>query len=323
MGPVGTLLAWMPTTEEFIAGLTYVEYGNMSDELRRANNLPLSLVPQVDFFGNASVYVGEHWRIPLSAVVVYLVFITAGPQLMANRCAPGPPVPPAIIRATHKACMTVCSPYARARRQPLPVNGLACYWNFFLSAFSSVGVLATWWTIGHRLWTKGLESTVCGHPVFMGYGFIGVMMLLFIWSKLFELIDTVFLVAKKADVIFLHWYHHVTVLCYCWHSYAVRIPSGIWFAAMNYFVHAIMYAYFGMTQVRRAWARRGAGHRRRDPRRARATLATADRRTPHRAPPRARALARTSSGQSSAKWSGRTLGSSPRSNYRRWAWASR
>jgi hypothetical protein len=129
------------------------------------------------------------------------------------------------------------------------VNGIACAWNWFLALFSLFGVVFTWGSIGNRLLTRGFESSVCGHPVFMAHGPIGWAMLLFIYSKLFELLDTFFLVAKKANVIFLHWYHHVTVLLYCWHSYSVRIPSGIWFAAMNYFVHAIMYSYFAMTQV--------------------------------------------------------------------------
>mmetsp|Transcript_13714 Transcript_13714/g.35578 ORF Transcript_13714/g.35578 Transcript_13714/m.35578 type:complete len:306 (+) Transcript_13714:78-995(+) len=218
MGAIGALLAWMPTWDEFVAGLTFVEREHMSDRLMQEANLSRAVASQVDFFSDASIFCGDHWQIPLMAVVLYLLMITIGPQLMANR-------------------------------DPLPVNSLACCWNFALSAFSLCGMLSTWSTVGHRLLTEGLESTICGHPVFMGYGWIGYFMLFFIWSKLFELIDTVFLVAKKADVIFLHWYHHVTVLCYCWHSYAVRIPSGIWFAAMNYFVHAVMYAYFGMTQI--------------------------------------------------------------------------
>ena len=38
----------------------------------------------------------------------------------------------------------------------------------------------------------------------------------------------------------LHSYHHITVLLYCWHSYASRISSGLWFGTMNYFVHSLM-----------------------------------------------------------------------------------
>ena len=49
---------------------------------------------------------------------------------------------------------------------------------------------------------------------------------------------------RQKEVIFLHWYHHVTVLLYCWHSYMTRSSAGLYFIAMNYGVHAIMYFYF-------------------------------------------------------------------------------
>ena len=52
----------------------------------------------------------------------------------------------------------------------------------------------------------------------------------------------------KSPVILLHWYHHASVLLYCWHSYSARIGTGLWFASMNYLVHSIMYFYFGLTQ---------------------------------------------------------------------------
>ena len=64
-----------------------------------------------------------------------------------------------------------------------------------------------------------------------------------------ELIDTAFLVCNKKPVIFLHWYHHATVLLYCWHSYATRSSAGLYFVAMNYGVHALMYAYFALTAL--------------------------------------------------------------------------
>ena len=79
-------------------------------------------------------------------------------------------------------------------------------------------------------------------------GEVGFFVALFIYSKLAELFDTLWLLLRKSPVILLHWYHHVTVLLYCWHSYSMRIGSGLWFASMNYTVHSIMYFYFGLTQ---------------------------------------------------------------------------
>ena len=55
----------------------------------------------------------------------------------------------------------------------------------------------------------------------------------------------------KRRLIFLHWWHHATVLLYCWHSYGTQIATGLWFATMNYFVHALMYAYYGCMGVER------------------------------------------------------------------------
>eukprot|EP00116_Pleurobrachia_bachei_P003787 sb/3464049/ len=65
---------------------------------------------------------------------------------------------------------------------------------------------------------------------------------LFMFSKLPELGDTIFIVLRKQKLIFLHWYHHITVFVYCWYSY----PVGRWFSAINYMVHAIMYSYYAM-----------------------------------------------------------------------------
>ena len=53
--------------------------------------------------------------------------------------------------------------------------------------------------------------------------------MLFIYSKVPELVDTAFVVLRKKPLIFLHWYHHVTVLLYCWHSYYTLSSAGLYF----------------------------------------------------------------------------------------------
>ena len=53
-----------------------------------------------------------------------------------------------------------------------------------------------------------------------------------------------FVIARKKPLIFLHWYHNVTVLLYCWHSYATLAPQELYFVVMNYTVHTAMYGYY-------------------------------------------------------------------------------
>lgn len=72
-----------------------------------------------------------------------------------------------------------------------------------------------------------------------------------LWMQIPELVDTVFLVLQKKPVIFLHWFHHVTVMLYCWHAYVNRIGPGIWFGGINYAVHSVMYLYYFLATYNR------------------------------------------------------------------------
>ena len=56
--------------------------------------------------------------------------------------------------------------------------------------------------------------------------------------------DTLFIVLRKQRLIFLHWYHHITVLLYSWYSYKDQVAGGGWFMTMNYGVHSLMYTYY-------------------------------------------------------------------------------
>lgn len=64
-----------------------------------------------------------------------------------------------------------------------------------------------------------------------------------------ELFDTFFIVVHKKELIFLHWYHHISVLLFCWFGYINNPPTGIIFCTMNYAVHAVMYFYYFLMAV--------------------------------------------------------------------------
>lgn len=118
-------------------------------------------------------------------------------------------------------------------------------WNAFLSVFSFIGMVRTVPFYLHILLNYTFKESVCRHGGdAYGHGPVQFWVFLFIFSKIPELVDTVFIVLRKKPLIFLHWYHHVTVLAFCWHSYATISGSGLAFVAMNYSVHSIMYGYY-------------------------------------------------------------------------------
>ncbi len=124
-------------------------------------------------------------------------------------------------------------------------------WNLSLSIFSFMGMFRTAPQLWHNLQTYSLRDNLCLDPQSTyGSGSTGLWVQLFILSKFPELVDTFFIVIHKKPLIFLHWYHHVTVLLYCWHSYVTKSPPGIFFVVMNYSVHAVMYGYYFLMVAR-------------------------------------------------------------------------
>lgn len=73
------------------------------------------------------------------------------------------------------------------------------------------------------------------------------VMYFFMWSKFLELFDTTLIILSKKKLIFLHWYHHMATLMYCWDAFILHNPSGSVFGGMNLCVHTIMYAYYAAT----------------------------------------------------------------------------
>ncbi|KRT82357.1 hypothetical protein AMK59_4892 [Oryctes borbonicus] len=98
----------------------------------------------------------------------------------------------------------------------------------------------------HILTHHGLYHSVC-IPSFIEQDRVsGFWTWMFVLSKLPELGDTIFIVLRKQPLIFLHWYHHITVLLYSWFSYTEYTASARWFIVMNYCVHSVMYSYYAL-----------------------------------------------------------------------------
>jgi len=135
------------------------------------------------------------------------------------------------------------------------LKGPLAAWNLFLAIYSFFGAVRT---VPHLLAELYIGRTYafCRTAQMMyGHGAVGLWTLLFIYSKYFELLDTVFLVLRRREVPFLHWFHHFTVLMYCWDAYSWELNTGLFFIAMNYTVHAVMYFYYFLAAVSKppAW----------------------------------------------------------------------
>ena len=164
----------------------------------------------------------NHAEIPVFAITLYLMFVFYVPGFLEHRKA---------LRLKHAFAA----------------------WNAALAVFSCIGTMRTAPHLYDALTAKGLDYTLCTPPnQWFRDGPVGLWMALFIYSKIPELLDTCFLVLQKKRVLFLGWFHHTTVLLYCWHAFHNVIATGLWFATMNYAVHTVMYAYYFATVFARS-----------------------------------------------------------------------
>ena len=113
-------------------------------------------------------------------------------------------------------------------------------WNTLLAIFSIFGAGRSLPEAVYMIQNHGWGFSICDSS----YG--GLWSCLFALSKVYELGDTAFIILRKRPLIFLHWYHHVTVLIYTWYSYAERLGPARWFIVVNYSIHAAMYSYYTM-----------------------------------------------------------------------------
>uniref|UniRef100_A0AAF5DJY9 Elongation of very long chain fatty acids protein n=2 Tax=Strongyloides stercoralis TaxID=6248 RepID=A0AAF5DJY9_STRER len=133
-------------------------------------------------------------------------------------------------------------------KKPFKLDALLVLWNLGLAIFSICGVLRMTPEMIWAISSNSLQYSICTASYAMGL--TGLWTELFAMSKVAEFGDTAFIILRKKPLIFLHWYHHITVLVYTWHAYKDHTASGRWFIWMNYTVHAFMYSYYALRALK-------------------------------------------------------------------------
>ena len=168
---------------------------------------------------SALKWLEEYWYISIIASLIYIIFLWLGRQWMSKRPA-------------------------YDLRRPLFM------WNVGLAVFSVLGMVSMAPNLVHRVVVEGIHYSACHADTLVDphqavWGFV------FVLSKVLEFGDTIFIVLRKSPLMFLHWYHHVTVCVYSWYGLGHSSnPVGAWFGSMNYTVHSFMYSYYALRAAR-------------------------------------------------------------------------
>lgn len=117
-------------------------------------------------------------------------------------------------------------------------------WSGLLAIFSWLGTIRITVFLVLTLQEDGIFPTVCTGIQEKIDKPIWFWLYLFVISKVPELGDTFFIVVRKSKLHFLHWYHHITVFVYSFYICAHPQSGMIWYAGMNFAVHALMYTYY-------------------------------------------------------------------------------
>ncbi len=152
------------------------------------------------------------WWVPILAVSLYMLLVALGKMYME-------------------------------KRKPYSLRSLLFSWNVLLALFSILGSIAMVPTLVQSVLEKGFLFTTCNTPIH-AVPMQAFFCFIFVLSKIVEFGDTFFIVLRKTPLNFLHWYHHVTVCLFSWHSLAIKSAPGHWYCAMNYSVHSVMYTYY-------------------------------------------------------------------------------
>lgn len=173
--------------------------------------------PKVSMWWEVSEWAADNWHIPIRTVTAYFLMVWVLPLLISK---------------------------------PFKSKIILFLWNSMLGLGSAAGFLYYAYALGTFVFKNGIKAVICGdlYIIFEENPDAIWICWIFTLSKYVELGDTFWLILGQRPVIFLHWYHHITVLLYTWFGMTQHNGSGHIFICFNTFVHSIMYTYYAATQ---------------------------------------------------------------------------
>jgi len=118
-------------------------------------------------------------------------------------------------------------------------NVILCVWSLVMCIGTIIPAYQLYQAHGGRaLWCGISKDTP------MMVGLFGYWRYHYYLSKFYELLDTVILVLKKKNLIFLHVYHHAIMLYVSWIWISANYTIAWWGVMTNSLVHVFMYYYY-------------------------------------------------------------------------------
>lgn len=144
----------------------------------------------------------------------------------------------------------LCGKHLMKNRTPLNIRGVLFIWNLCLATFSVMGACRTMPELYFTIRVFGWHSSFCNNSFYTENKISAYWSYVFVLSKIVELLDTFFVVARKQKITFIHVYHHASTLVICWYNFPNAPSIGRYVVSLNYFVHAIMYPYYALRSLR-------------------------------------------------------------------------
>lgn len=165
----------------------------------------------------------SYWAWPVSASLIYVIVIVLLKRVMATRKALDIP------------------------RTLFLHNITLCIASLFLGSWLTYTLAAAY--------INGLNAheLICSRVIYEN-GHMHMIYYINMFFKVWEFLDTFFLVVRKKPVAFLHGYHHAATLILTWNQ-LVEHSSPQWVPiVINLWVHVLMYYYYAMSALRiRIW----------------------------------------------------------------------